>query len=103
MLPKSKRLTAKEFKGLRTKVLYRGAFFDVAAVPATSVRFACVVAKKRIRRAVDRNTARRRVYSLLSLVSVSSPMYVVVYPTKNILSTPYSTLSKEITTAFATL
>lgn len=104
MLPKAKRLTARDFKGARPKIAYRGTFFDVSTAPGRDItKFACVVAKKRIKRSVDRNTARRKVYALLRSVETKSPLLVFIYPTKAILEAPYPLLEKDIKEAFATL
>jgi ribonuclease P protein component len=107
MLPKTKRIKAIDFKGLKTRLVYRGAFFDVSAAPqegpAAMTKFACVIAKKRIRRAVDRNVAKRKIYTLLQEVTTSSPLFVFVYPTKQILRAPHSAIKEEIKKAFATL
>jgi ribonuclease P protein component len=107
MLPKTKRIKSVDFKGLKTRLVYRGAFFDVSAAPmggeGATTKFACVIAKKRIRRAVDRNTAKRKVYTLLKDVATTSPLFVFVYPTKQVLHAPHPSLQEEIKKAFATL
>jgi ribonuclease P protein component len=106
MLPKTKRITTTDFKGIKTRLIYRGAFFDVSVATTPTLlttKFACVVSKKRIRRAVDRNKARRKVYSLLSAVETPLPTLVFVYPTKTILKAPFPELQSEIRKAFATL
>ncbi len=103
MIPRALRMTVKDFKGQKTRLVYRGAFFDVSVAPGTTTKFACIVAKKRIKRAVDRNTARRKVYSLLQNSTPASSSLVFVYPTKNILQAPYLALLEEMKKAFATL
>lgn len=103
MLPKASRITSSEFKGLKARLTYRGALFDVSAAPAEVTKFACVISKKRIKRAVDRNKAKRKVYTLLHNVHTSSPFFIVVYPTKNILQASHETIKAEIAKAFATL
>ena len=103
MLPKQKRLKAVDFRGIIPQPVFRGTFFDVRVAPATSTKFACIVAKKRIRRAVDRNTARRKVYALIHNTTTVSPLLVFIYPTKAILQAPHTTLKDELNRAFATL
>ncbi len=103
MLPKASRITTQDFKGKKTRLVYRGAFFDVSVAPGETTKFACVVAKKRIKRAVDRNKARRKIYTLLSNITTKTPLFIFVYPTKNILTAPFFTLKEEIRAAFATL
>lgn len=103
MIQKALRIKAIEFKGLKTRLHYRGAFFDVSIAPGTTTKFACIIAKKRIKRAVDRNKAKRKMYTALQGVTTKSPLYVFVYPTKNILETSQRVLKEEIIKAFATL
>lgn len=103
MLTKASRLKAYEFKGVKTRLVYRGAFFDLAAAQAPSLKFACVISRKRIKRAVDRNKAKRRIYACLEGVQTKSPFFVFIYPTKQILQASHKALQEEITKAFATL
>lgn len=103
MLPRALRMTMNDFKGIKTRLLYRGAFFDVSTSPGTTTKFACVIAKKRIKRAVDRNRARRKVYSNLKVNTPSVPVLVFIYPTKNILQASQDSILEEINKAFATL
>lgn len=103
MLPKSERLTKEDFKGLRPKVFFRGELLDIAYIPSKSQKFACVVSKKTLQRAVDRNLIKRRVYECIAEIAVVQPYYFILYPKKIALSTPYSQLYKEILKAFATL
>lgn len=102
MLPKTKRLTAKDFKGLKPRLLYRGVLFDVAGTPGETARFACVISKKRIKRAVDRIKARRRVYAALARHN-PAPYSFIIYPTKNLLTVSMQEIEQEMNTAFATL
>lgn len=103
MLPKSKRLTKADFKGLKARVTYRGAYFDVAIVPKDITKYACIIAKKRIRRAVDRNKARRKIYESLRSIEPTSPSYVLVYPTKQAVSATLTAIKEELRAVFATL
>lgn len=103
MLPKSKRLTVSDFKGLKTRIIYRGAYFDVASVPKEATKYACIIAKKRIKRAVDRNKARRKVHEALRAVETKEPSYILIYPHKQILLSRPEDIKKELMTAFATL
>lgn len=103
MLPKSKRLTQSDFKGLRTRISYRGTYFDIAVMPATTTKYACIIAKKRVKRAVDRNKARRKVYEAVRSIEPSSPSYVVIYPTKQAVAGAMEAMKNELLAAFATL
>lgn len=103
MLPKSKRLTKADFKGLKAHISYRGANFDIAAVPKLSTKYACIISKKRIKRAVDRNKARRKVYEAIGSITPTSSSYILIYPTKQALYATVQTLKEEFLSAFATL
>lgn len=103
MLPKSQRLTKEDFKGLRPKVFFRGELFDIGYIPGETKKFACVIAKKTLSKAVDRNLIKRRIMECLQEVNPSKPYSFVIYPKKISLSTSYQQLHKEIIKAFATL
>lgn len=103
MLPKTKRLSAKDFKGLKPCLLYRGSLFDISGVPSKTTKYACVISKKRIRRAVDRNKVKRRIYTTLQTITPSSPYYIIVYPTKHIFITSLEAMKSEFQKVFATL
>jgi len=103
MIPKALRITSREFKGTKTRLHYRGAFFDVSIAPGETTKFAVIISKKRIKRAVDRNKAKRRVYALLKDIHTKAAHFVFIYPNKNLPQAPHQTLVEEITKAFATL
>ncbi len=103
MLPKSERLTKEDFTGLRPKVFFRGEFFDIAYSNVGSRKFACVTAKKTMKRAVDRNLIKRRVMEIIKDISPKKQFYYIVYPKKSSCTAPYQSLYKEISKAFATL
>lgn len=103
MLPKQKRLRSLDFKAQESKPLYRGPLFDIRVRGAEESRFGCIISKKRIKRAVDRNKARRKVYAGLINVHIFHPMLVFIYPTQAVLKAPYTLLQEELQKAFATL
>ena len=103
MLPKSERLTKEDFTTLRTKIVYRGELFDVATITPSQGKFACVIAKKTLKKAVDRNTVKRRFMSALQDYSKVDNTSLVVYPKKNSLTAPYPQIQEEIKKVFATL
>lgn len=103
MLPKSERLTKEDFTTSRTKIVYRGELFDVATITPSRGKFACVIAKKTLKKAVDRNTVKRRFMSALVEYSTLNNISMVIYPKKNSLTVPYSHIKEEIKKVFATL
>lgn len=104
MLPKSERLTKSDFVGMRPRIVFRGTFLDIAVVKTEKIsRFACVIAKKRIKRAVDRNTVKRKIYHIIREIKPKTPYLVVVYPKITALHANKENIKEEISTGFATL
>ena len=103
MLPKSERLTKNDFLGLRPRIIFRGTFVDIAVFPTDISRFACVIAKKRIKRAVDRNTVKRKIYHIIKEIKPKNPHLVIVYPKITTLQGNHQHIQEEIRSTFATL
>lgn len=103
MPPKKERLTKKDFATLGRKSTLRGSFFDLAYVPATSPKVACIISVKRVKRAVDRNRIRRKLYRAWSLLAPHKPYYVIMYPQANAVTTPLVTLREALSRALAEL
>lgn len=103
MLSKKKRFTKEDFEGKRPKVFFRSEIFDIAALTLTTQKFACVTSKKTLKRAVDRNLIKRRIFSVIQEISPSFEYSLVFYPKKSSPTLPYSQLREEIQKAFDTL
>ena len=104
MLPKKERLTSFDFKGIRPRIIFRGDFLDIAVSPSKTIsRFACVISKKKVKKAVDRNTIKRKIYHILQENKPKQPYFVVIYPKPNILISKKETIKEEISKGFATL
>lgn len=103
MPPKKDRLTRFDFmyKGKRTTV--RFPLFDVVALHGDRPKVACVISKKRIQRAVDRNTVRRKMYRAWILVNTTNPYHVILYPQARVLTAPLSVLIDELKQALVSL
>jgi ribonuclease P protein component len=106
MLPKSKKLNKDDFKNNKLKVFFRGDICDVAFLQVYTSevsKYACVISKKTINKAVNRNLIKRRFFSIINGENRTSSLSFVIYPKKQSLTAPYSHLKKEIEQAFATL
>ncbi len=103
MLPKSQRFTKEDFEGKRPKVFFRSELLDIAALTLSTQKFACVTSKKTLKRAVDRNLVKRRIFSIVQEIPYSFTYSLIFYPKKSAPSTPYSQLREEIKRAFDTL
>lgn len=96
MLPKKERLTKNDFKGWRPHPLFRGTFVDISGASSKETKFACVVSKKRFKKSVERNKAKRKVYSILAKAKTKTPNLIVVYPKQNLISSSYKNIETEI-------
>lgn len=105
MFPASLRLTKKDFEGLKTRIVYRGQFFDIAKQDSPLFKVACVISKKRIKEATGRNAVRRKILHALNGYMKMKTLngLFVIYPKSLPKTTPYQKIEEEILKAFATL
>ncbi len=105
MLPKSQRFTTKDFTGKRPKVFFRSEYLDATLLLLPTQKFACVISKKTIRKAVDRNRVKRVIFEAIRTQSKEniSEFSCVIYPKKTTPTLPYSVINEEIKKVFATL
>lgn len=103
MPPKKERLTKKDFSELGKRKTYKGHFFDVVYVQSEKAKVGCVVLKKRIPRAVDRNKVKRKLFHLYRNNKPKNPCTVIFYPKPESAHTPTKNLEDELRKAFATL
>jgi ribonuclease P protein component len=106
MLPKKERLTKSDFVGQRPRIIFRGTFVDIATMQGKNEgipRFSCVIAKKRVKKSVDRNTIKRKVYHTLVNNKPKNPYLIIIYPKANCLTSSHNNIKEEISQAFATL
>jgi ribonuclease P protein component len=103
MLSKSERFSKKDFEGKRPRVFFRGEFFDVEALTLPTQKFACITSKKTLKRSVDRNLIKRRIFNSIKSLTAPSSYSFIFYPKKGSPTIPFSQLHKEIQKAFDTL
>lgn len=103
MLPKKERLKKVDFLNLKPKMVFRGTYVDVAVSPQKELKFSCIISKKRIKKAVERNKARRKVYAIVQEVRPKKPYFVIIYPKHTVLNSSYPHIKTEISTLFDTL
>lgn len=103
MLPKSKRYTKEDFITTRPRIFSRGELFDMAYSLLPQQKYTCVVAKKTLKKAVDRNRVKRVILAIMRNNPANKKYSIICYPKKTALSTPYSHLEEKIIEAFATL
>lgn len=100
MLPKPKRLNSADFLNLNTKNVFRGFYVDISICSAQKTKFACIISKKKIKKAVDRNRTKRRVYSIIENLNLKDNYSVVIYPKPTALSGEYNLIKSEINEVF---
>jgi ribonuclease P protein component len=98
-MPKSTRLSRDEmtafYKGRSSRI--RGAFLDLAFMPAKQTKIACVVSKKTLPHAVDRNRVRRRVRAAFSSVpGLPSPLTLVFTARPGADKASFDSLSRDV-------
>jgi ribonuclease P protein component len=105
MFPASLRFTKKDFENIKTRIIFRGDLFDVAKKEDPIFKVSCVISKKRVGKAVDRNKARRRILHAFNAYIKTNPLhgYFIFYPKPIIVKTSYQKIEEEITKASATL
>lgn len=108
MPPRKERLTKKDFLGLKKRSVYRTDFFDVSYTeekdnPTKPSKVGCVIAKKKVKNAVDRNKIKRKFYHIYSEKKPVKNYTVIFYPKPNCLRLNHENLKKEIFTFLATL
>jgi ribonuclease P protein component len=103
MPPKTKRFTKEDFSGIRPKVFFRGTLLDIAYIPLSSQKFACVISKKTLKTAVERNMVKRRILNGLRTLTIPTQHSFIFYPKKTSYTAPYALLIEEIKQAFTTL
>ena len=103
MLPKKERLQRLDFKDLRPRIFFRGTYVDISANTSKETKFTCIIQKKRIKKAVDRNSVRRKIYSIIQTIRPKKPYFIIMYPKQNVRTSNYSQIMTEIKSAFDTL
>ena len=99
-MPKQSRLTREDFSSLsknRPKT-YFGRFFTLAVYPADqNTKVACVVAKKNVRHATDRNTVKRRVREVVRALLPALPAgSYVIYTKKKANEATFADIQSDI-------
>lgn len=103
MPPKKERLSQGLFKKLGTRTVIRSTSFDVAYFPFETLKVACVISKKRIKKAVFRNKVRRKMYHAFYESGPRKNYAVIIYPKIEALHLPYAKLVSELQQILATI
>ena len=97
MLPKAKRLNSKTILELKTKgKRVNSTLFSVLYKPDTEIRFAANISKKVYPNAVDRNTSKRKVLSIVRDLSPVKPGLYSINIRSKINKIPIIDIKKEL-------
>ncbi len=96
MLPKQKRLTRKDFTNLSRLQTCITPYFDVKLSKQDGFKVACIVIKKRFKKAVERNRVKRKVYSAIREGLINKKGYFIFYPKKEIINASYQDILNQI-------
>lgn len=96
MLPKSNRLTRNDFTNLSRLQTCVTPYFDVKLSTKDDFKVACVVLKKRFKKAVERNKIKRIIYRASKEGLINKKGYYIFYPKKEIQSASYQDILNQI-------
>lgn len=101
-MPKKYRLSVADLKVFRPERRLAGEYFSLGIAGADRLGAACVVSKKVAARAVDRNTVKRRVRSILiTELPHLSPATYVFYAKKGVVEATFADIRKDISKMLA--
>jgi ribonuclease P protein component len=103
MLSKKARVTKSDFTTLSKRSLLRAPLFDIAYVSAETCKVACVISKKRVKRSVDRNRIRRKIYEAFVKTGYNKPYVLIIYPQAKVLHESEVATVMQLGSLFATL
>lgn len=103
MPPRKSRLSRADFNSLRSRATIRSPFFDITYTNSAQVKVACVISKKRVKLAVDRNKIKRKAYHAFKETNFSKPYIIIINPRIEILRATFKEVVVELSKALATL
>lgn len=103
MPPKKERLSRADFSKLSSRATLRSPLFDITYSPSINLKVACVISKKRIKLAVERNRVRRKAYHAFKETGFNKAYIIIIYPRIEMLKSPYKETVMEFSKALATL
>lgn len=96
MLPKSNRLSRNDFTNLSRLQTQVTPIFDVKFSPNDDFKVACIVIKKRFKKAVERNKVKRIIYTTIKEGMIGKKGFYIFYPKKEVLQYSYSQILENI-------
>ncbi|MCX6756608.1 MAG: ribonuclease P protein component [Candidatus Nomurabacteria bacterium] len=103
MPPKELRLSRADFSKLKERATLRSPLFDITYSLSKSLKVACVIAKKRVKLAVDRNKIRRKTYHAFKETGFNKNYIIIIYPRIEMSKCPYKEIVMELSKILATI
>ncbi len=103
MINKKERLTRLDFKDLSKRNMIRDYLFDISYIKSDKMKVSCIISKKTLKKAVERNKVKRKLYNLFELNRPKTPYIIIFYPKKETLYTPFNELNIKMQEIFAKL
>lgn len=103
MPPKKERLSRADFSKLNNRMMIRSSLFDITYVKGQSLKIACVISKKRIKLAVNRNKARRKIFNSFKETGFNKNYIIIIYPRSEMLNCSQKDIIMELSKDLATL
>ena len=100
---KSERVTRADFNKLSKREILRSSLFDVAFLKGDTIKVGCVISKKRVKKAVERNKIRRKSYQAFKESGFTKPYTIIIYPRAEMLTSPLQEVVMEFSKVLATL
>lgn len=103
MPPRKARLSRADFNNLSSRSTVRSPLFDITYTKGIETKVACVISKKRVKFAVERNRIRRKAYHAFKETGFSKPFIVIIYPRIEMLKAPFKETVVELSKVLDTL
>lgn len=96
MLPKKQRAKKGDFLNIKPKTVIRSDLFDIAKTSIKKDVFACIISKKTLKKSVERNKLRRRIFYILNKNKIIKNEFVIIYPKSKSLREEFKVLENEL-------
>lgn len=103
MPPRKERLSRADFNNLSNRATLRSSLFDITYTTAPQLKVACVISKKRVKLAVERNKIRRKAYHAFKETGFNKPYIIIIYPRIEMLRSPFKETVVELSKTLDTL
>lgn len=103
MPPRKERLSRADFNNLSSRATLRASLFDITYTANPQLKVACVISKKRVKLAVERNKIRRKAYHAFKETGFAKPYIIIIYPRAEMSRAPFKDMVVELSKALDTL